>query len=140
MTNTIRINKNNQEEAIVSRAFLTKALTYGTNEYHLWKKFKKENPEVVRLVSRTNRKPETRIVNNRHLTYKKMENHLAILPNAEALLAQFEYQKKLSKIQASPYQYVKKWFIANAYNNDAKLLQADIDAGIYEDESVEARA
>lgn len=136
MTNTIKINALNQEEAIVSRAFLNKALTYGTTEYHLWKKFKAENPEVVRLVSRTNKKNANRKVNNRHLTYKKMENHLALLPHAETLLEQFEYQKKLSLISSSPYQFVKKWFIENAYDNDMNLLQKDIEAGLYDSKEV----
>lgn len=139
-TNLIKINELNQEEAIASRAFLKKALTYGTNEYHLWKKFKSENPEVVRLVSRTNKKNAKRKVNNRSLTYKKMRNHLELLPNSNKLIHEFEYQKKLSLIQPSPYQYVKKWFLHIAYNDDMTLLQMDIDAGLYNDKESEARA
>ena len=135
MTNTIKINPENQTTAIVSKAFFNKALVYGTNEYHLWKNFKKENPEVERMITRTNKKNPSRRVNNRHLTYAKMEYHISLLPDANKLLYQFNRRKELSKIMPSPYQYVKDWFVSEIYNNDMEKLILDFDEKTAESEA-----
>ena len=49
-------------------------------------------------------------------TFAQMEGFIAKCANSEERLDVFEKIKALSKIQASPYAYVRKWFLENYAN------------------------
>ena len=48
----------------------------------------------------------------KRLTYKNMETYIKTYENAEELMKQFEIVKQKSAPLASPYKYVRKWFVA----------------------------
>ena len=46
----------------------------------------------------------------KRLTYKNMEIYIDTLDNAEEMLALFDKIKRESKVELSPYKYVRDWF------------------------------
>ena len=100
----------NDTTAQVSKAFEKKACIFGTEEFKLWREYKKEFPEA-KMVTKTIKKNEDQ-KRRRNKTFENMEAYIATQPNAEALKKEFETIKQRSQIQKSPYQYVLEWFEA----------------------------
>lgn len=48
----------------------------------------------------------------KRLTYKNMEIYIDTLDNAEEMLTLFDKIKRKSKVELSPYKYVRDWFEA----------------------------
>ena len=113
--NTIKII--NENTAQVTKTFEKRAKIYGTEEYKLWRKFLSENPNftIVTKKIKKNSDKET----NKNLTYKNMEIYIKEQENADELLKEFEKQKRLSKVQKSPYKYVLEWFKQTFENYDS---------------------
>ena len=104
----------------MSAAFAEKANTYGTDEYALVCKFKRDFPRLV-IVRKTHATP-SRYCNsdgsitarNKHcgLTYERMERFMSALPNgADYLGAYYELREKAEAMCASPYAVVSAWFM-----------------------------
>lgn len=107
---TITIVKENENAIIaqVTKAFEKNARVFGTEEYKLWREFKKDCPNAVMTTKRIKKNPNKKT--NKNLTYDNMKAYINEQPNADELMKQFERELKLSKIQTSPYRAVLAWF------------------------------
>ena len=113
--------------AQVTKAFEKKACIFGTEEFKLWREYKKEFPEA-KMVTKTIKKNEDQ-KRRRNKTFENMEAYIATQPNAEDLKKEFETIKQRSQIQKSPYQYVLSWFEAKFEGyNDLKQFMAEKEA------------
>lgn len=95
-----------------SAAFLKKASQLNTPEYVIVKQLRADNPGMS-IVKAEKRSCENRPVN---ITFKKMEEFIGLCADSEERKKAFAKVKALSKIQASPYKYVKTWFLENYAN------------------------
>ena len=95
-----------------SAAFLKKASQLNTPEYMIVKQLRADNPGMT-IVKAEKRSNENRPVN---ITFKKMEEFIGLCADSEERKKAFAKVKALSKIQASPYKYVKTWFLENYAN------------------------
>jgi len=95
-----------------SAAFLKKASQLNTPEYMIVKQLRADNPSMT-IVKAEKRSNENRPVN---ITFKKMEEFIGLCADSEERKKAFAKVKALSKIQASPYKYVKTWFLENYAN------------------------
>ena len=98
------------EHALVTKAFEKKACIFGTEEFKLWREYKKEFPNAKMVTKSTNKNPNQKT--RRNMTFKNMEEYIKTQPNAKELEEEFKTIKQRSKIQKSPYQYVLSWFEA----------------------------
>ena len=94
--------------AQVTKSFEKNARVFGTEEYKLWREFKKDYPLAKMTTKRIKKNPNKKT--NKNLTYKNMETFIKEQPNACELMKQFEREKKLSKVQSNPYRAVLAWF------------------------------
>ncbi len=94
--------------AQVTKSFEKNSRVFGTEEYKLWREFKKDYPNAVMTTKRIKKNPNKKT--NKNLTYKNMETFIKEQPNACELMKQFEREKKLSKVQSNPYRAVLAWF------------------------------
>lgn len=107
----------NDTTAQVTKAFEKKACIFGTEEFKLWREYKKEFPKAKMVTKSIKKNPDQK--NRRNMTFANMKAYIATQPNAEELKKEFETMKERSKIQKSPYQYVLSWFEAkfDGYND-----------------------
>ena len=96
--------------AQVTKAFEKKACIFGTEEFKLWREYKKEFPNAKMVTKSINKNPNQKT--RRNMTFKNMEEYIKTQPNAKELEEEFKTIKQRSKIQKSPYQYVLSWFEA----------------------------
>ena len=97
---------------IVTKAFAKQAKIFGTEEYKLWKEFKKEfrNAEMVHkpIKKNPNKKSEVR------LSYQQMRDFIDAVETDEgqkdAKKKELDTQIRLSKVTANPYRTVLNWF------------------------------
>ena len=95
-----------------SAAFLKKASQLNTPEYMIVKQLRADNPGMT-VVKAEKRSSENRPVN---ITFKRMEEFIGLCADSEERKKAFNKVKALSKIQSSPYKYVKTWFLENYAN------------------------
>ena len=95
---------------VMNYKFAAAAAQYGTPEYKLMKKIRRDFPGMAEQVV-SGREKKTSAPNTR-LTYENMEIHIGAYENADELLEVFKTVKALSKACASPYKYVADWFKA----------------------------
>ena len=107
----------NDTTAQVTKAFEKKACIFGTEEFKLWREYKKEFPKAKMVTKSIKKNPDQK--NRRNMTFKNMEEYIKTQPNAKELEEEFKTIKKRSKIQKSPYQYMLSWFEAkfDGYND-----------------------
>ena len=117
----------NDTTAQVTKAFEKKACIFGTEEFKLWREYKKEFPKAKMVTKSIKKNPDQK--NRRNMTFENMEAYIATQPDAKALKKEFETIKQRSQIQKSPYQYVLSWFEAkfDGYN-DLKQFMAEKEA------------
>ena len=96
----------------MTASFAKKASQLNTPEYHIVRQLRLDNPGM-KIEKATPKASSNRPVN---LTFAQMEGFIAKCANSEERLNVFEKIKALSKIQASPYAYVRKWFLENYAN------------------------
>lgn len=86
-----------------SSAYLKKASQLGTEEYREVLQYRHDNPgmtiEVMEKKPAANRPAS--------ITFAQMEKFISLCRDSENRLNQFQKIKSLSKIQSSPYSYVK---------------------------------
>ena len=112
--NTIRYI--NDTEAQVTKTFEKKAVIFGTEEYKLWKAYREDFPNARMVTKSIKKNPNKTTYKN--LTYPNMKLYISSQENSQKLLAEFEKQKKLSKIQTTPYRAVLAWFLKEFPNYD----------------------
>lgn len=95
--------------AQVTKAFEKQARIFGTPEYREWRAFLAENPGTE-MVTKTIKKKKDKKNDAKNRTYKKMAEYISLQEN-DALMKEFEAQKKLSIVQKSPYRFVLNWFL-----------------------------
>ena len=94
----------------VSAAFLKNAANLHSKEYEIIRTLRADHGEIT-IVTEERRKSASRV-----MTFKQMEMHIKQCRDSEKRLAAFDRVKALSKIQRSPYNYVKTWFMDNYAN------------------------
>lgn len=100
----------------VSAAFAKKASQLNTNEYRILKQLRNDNPGMT--IAKAERKASA----NRPLnvTFSGMAEFIKQCRNSQNRLDEFQKVKELSKIQSSPYAYVRTWFLDNYANYSAQ--------------------
>lgn len=112
-----------EKTALVTKTFKKNACIFGTDEFKLWREYKKEFPDAVMTTKDIKKNPNQK--NRRNLTFKNMVGFIQTQPNAKELMEEYETIQKRSKVQASPYQYVLTWFEAKFEGyNDLKQFMA----------------
>ena len=104
-----------------SESFLKKASRLNSPEYLVLKQFRTEIPGLK--IEKGEKKNGNRPLN---ITFAKMEEYIKNCRDGEARLEAFQKVKSLSKIQSSPYQYVRTWFLDN-YANYSEQPTFDAD-------------
>ncbi len=105
-----------------SAAFLKKSSTLNTPEYLTVKQLRADNPGM-QIVPAEKKTREKRPLN---ITFRKMEDFISLCGESKERLEDFRKVRSLSKIQSSPYQYVKTWFLDN-YANYSEQPEFDED-------------
>ena len=101
--------------------FQKAAQDYGSAEYNRLKDLIADLPGFTVVVSAGKKITSTRPT--KRLTYENMEKYIGTYENADELLEQFETVKEKSAPLASPYKYVRKWFVAQF--PDYNVVQID---------------
>ena len=106
----------------ITEAFAKRASVMHSAEYEIILEFRATHPG--RPINLADKKTS----NNRplKLSFKQMGEFIAKCRDAEARTARFEQIKALSKVQPSPYAYVKTWFLDN-YANYSEQPEFDDD-------------
>lgn len=107
----------NETQAQVTKAFAKNAVIFGTDEFKLWREYRKEFPEATMVIKKINTNPNKKT--NKNLTYVNMAGYIKVQENAEELMKEFEKQISLSKVQTSPYRHVLAWFEQKFENFDS---------------------
>lgn len=117
---TIRNNRNTTgytydvltDSLIITDAFAKRAAILHSTEYNIIQEFRATHPGRPIVPA------EKKAATNRplKLSFKQMGDFIAKCRNAEERKARFEQVKALSKVQPSPYAYVKTWFLNNYAN------------------------
>lgn len=117
---TIRNNRNTtgytydvlSDSLIITDAFAKRAAILHSTEYNIIQEFRASHPGRPIVPA------EKKAAANRplKLSFKQMGDFIAKCRNAEERKARFEQVKALSKVQPSPYSYVKTWFLNNYAN------------------------
>ena len=127
----------NDTTAQVTKAFEKKACIFGTEEFKLWREYKKEFPKAKMVTKSIKKNPDQK--NRRNMTFENMKAYIATQPNAKELEEEFKTIKQRSKIQKSPYQYVLSWFEAKFEGfNDLDQFMAEKEAERKEKEAEKA--
>ena len=95
-----------------SAAFLKKSSALNRPEYLTVKQLRADNPGM-KIVPAEKKAREKRPLN---ITFQKMEDFIGMCADSANRLEAFRKVRSLSKIQSSPYQYVKIWFLDNYAN------------------------
>lgn len=113
----------NDNTARVTKAFQKNACIFGTEEFKLWREYKKEFPDAKMQTKSIKKNPDKK--SNRNMTYPNMKKFISTLSDKDKLLKEFEAVKKRSLIQAYPYGYVLEWFqtTIEGYDDFAKFCE-----------------
>ena len=106
----------------MTATFAKKASQLNTAEYHIVRQLRNDNPGM-KIEKSAAKAPANRPLN---ITFAKMEGFIAQCRDSKDRLEAFKKVKALSKIQASPYAYVKTWFLNN-YANYSEQPEFDAD-------------
>lgn len=87
----------------VSEKFLKAAGKYNSAEYNVVKQLRADNPNMQIVVEKKQQKSA-----NKNLTFKQMESFINEVDAGKLPL--FQKVKAISRVQSSPYHYVKTWF------------------------------
>ena len=112
----LKITTLNDKQAQVTKAFQKQAVIFGTEEYKLWREYKKDFPEAQMVVKKIAKNPNKKTYKN--MTYANMETYIMQQPNAKELMDEFYRQRKLASISKNPYKYVLNWFIEKFQDSD----------------------
>ena len=128
MKKTTAIRYIDDNTAQVTKAFMKQASIFGTDEFKLWREYKKEFPSAKMVTKSIKKNPDQKT--RRNMTFANMEAFIKTQANSKELEEEFKTIKQRSKIQKSPYQYVLEWFEAkfDGYNNlDAFMKEKEAE-------------
>ena len=106
----------------MTAAFAKKASQLNTPEYNIVRQLRNDNPGM-KIEKSAAKAPANRPLN---ITFAKMEEFIKQCRDSKDRLDAFKKVKALSRIQASPYKYVKTWFLNN-YANYSEQPEFDAD-------------
>ena len=106
----------------MTAAFAKKASQLNTAEYNIVRQLRNDNPGM-KIEKSAAKAPSNRPLN---ITFAKMEEYIKQCRDSKDRLEAFKKVKTLSKIQASPYKYVKTWSLNN-YANYSEQPEFDAD-------------
>ena len=95
----------------LTASFAKQASQLNTPEYKTLLQFRKDNPDL-KIEMKEVRKSQ----NSSSIGFAQMEKFIGQCREADERLKAFERVKALSKVQRSPYKYVKEWFLTNYAN------------------------
>lgn len=93
---------------IVNYTFNDASKVYGSPEYKLLKNVIADFPDIKIAVKSGREKKSPN--KNKRLTYENMLKYISVCENAEEMLDAFESTRIRSQLEASPYNFVCKWF------------------------------
>lgn len=99
----------NDTTAQVTKAFEKKAAIFGTEEFKLWREYKKEFPNAT-MTTKSIKKNPNKNTTTKNMTYENMAAYISVQDDAEEVMKEFEKEIKLSKVKANPYRAVLAWF------------------------------
>lgn len=109
--------------AQVSKTFAKRAVIFGTEEYKLWREYKKDFPNAEMKTKEIKKNPNKKTYHN--MTYKNIIKFIEEQDNKKELLDEMEKVRNVSSISASPYHSVVAWFEKKFENtNDYKVAFA----------------
>ena len=108
----------NDTTARVTKAFEKKACVFGTEEFKLWREYKKEFPNAA-MTTKDIKKNPNKQTSTKNMTYEHMAIYIRQQKGAEALMIEFKKQVALSKVQTNPYRCVLAWFKQKFENYDS---------------------
>ena len=111
MKHTYEVN-HEQQEIVVTKAFLKKAGVIGSRAYDTLTKARADYPGYEVVQREIAKSARSRAYGK--LDYEHMREHIEAQEDENtraAVLAEFEQVKALSKAQRAPYPFVKKWFL-----------------------------
>lgn len=106
----------------MTASFAKKASQLNTPEYKTLLQLRLDNPGM-KIEKATPKASSNRPVS---IPFAKMEEYIAQCRDSQKRLNAFNKVKALSKIQASPYAYVRTWFLDN-YANYSEQPEFDAD-------------
>ena len=121
----------------MTASFAKKASQLNTPEYKTLLQLRLDNPGM-KIEKATPKASSNRPVS---IPFAKMEEYIAQCRDSQKRLNAFNKVKALSKIQASPYAYVRTWFLDNYANySDQPEFDADGFVVVKTKSEVEAEA
>ncbi len=108
----------NDTTAMVTKAFEKKSCIFGTEEFKLWREYKKEFPDAKMTTKSINKNPNKR-TSTKNMTYEHMAIYIRQQDGAKELMVEFKKQVALSKVQTNPYRCVLAWFKQTFENYDS---------------------
>ena len=106
----------------MTASFAKKASQLNTPEYNTVRQLRLDNPGM-KIEKATPKASSNRPVS---IPFAKMEEYIAQCRDSKERLTAFDKVKALSKIQTSPYAYVRTWFLDN-YANYSEQPEFDAD-------------
>lgn len=104
-----------EKAIIITKDFEHCACVYGSEEYNILKGLRSDLPDYTVKQKEIAKSSTKKTYFN--LNYANMELYITVTDGADnENLKAFETIKKASKIQPSPYAFVKKWFLAEYPN------------------------
>ena len=104
--------------AQVTKAFMKQASIFGTDEFKLWREYKKEFPGA-KMVTKSIKKNPNKQTSTKNMTYEHMAIYIRQQDGAKDLMVEFKKQVALSKVQTNPYRCVLAWFKQTFENYDS---------------------
>jgi len=109
----------NPATLIINKTFEKQASVFNSQAYQTIKQIRADYPDVKIVRAEGNKK-----ASRRSITFAQMGQYISIFDENGMLQEQFEKVRAMSKIQASPYKYVKTWF-ENQFPNYTKQVAFD---------------
>ena len=118
------------ETVIMTKSFYKAASVLNTPEYKELMEIRRQHPNYTLELRQIKKADDKK--SYRNLTYDNMEIFIKMIETDEATrkerLVQLETIKGLSKVQPSPYAYVKTWFLTNYGEEYNKYNKEDNEA------------
>ena len=74
----------NDNKAQVTKAFMKQASIFGTDEFKLWREYKKEFPNAKMVTKSINKNPNQKT--RRNMTYENMKTFINTQPDSKQLM------------------------------------------------------
>lgn len=103
---------------VMNYKFSKQAMIYGTEEYNIRKNILADYPDMKSVVKAG--REQTKPSKTKNLTYENMRGYISVV--CPKRRNEFEDVVIVSKIEKSPYKYVRDWFSENILNGESKEI------------------